>query len=523
MDPFIAGLLHPEAYDHSVTRFEVLETHISWVILTGDFAYKLKKPVNFGFVDFTTLEQRKFCCEEELRLNARMAEDLYLAVKPVYGPRERATFVGDGEPIEFAVQMRQFSQEALLPSVLDRGELTAELIDRLAIDVARFQRAAPVAGHDLPWGTPELVRKPVDENFRALDSVTLARSASEEICERSQLPSLALRASLVTQLRSWCDREFAACRDDFARRKQDGQIREGHGDMHLGNMVLRRDRIEVFDCLEFNPSLRWIDVISEIAFLVMDLADRGRADLGWRFLNRWLEQTGDYAGLRVWAWYYCYRAMVRAKVAALRQSQTDEPDEVAKLDRQLVEYLHSAQRATQPPPPRLVITCGVSGSGKSHWSQQLAAERGWIRIRSDVERKRLFSADSDLYSTKATAATYQHLRELAAMVLRCGMSVIVDATFLKRAQRQPFRELAAELNVPATLIEFTASLESLRQRIALRERSGGDPSDATISVMEQQLAAREPVLPDDGWQAFSIDTDRSDVAQQLLLLPVERG
>jgi aminoglycoside phosphotransferase family enzyme/predicted kinase len=519
MDSLIRALLRPDAYPHPVAACELLETHISWVILTGDYAYKLKKPVNFGFVDFSTLERRRFCCEEELRLNRRLADDLYLAVQPVYGPRERASFVGSGEPIEFAVQMRQFSQSALLPTVLERGEVTPELIDRLAIDVAQFQQDAPSAGPDVPFGSPDAVRAPVEENFQVLEKVS------------GTLGSVPDTDKIVRQLHEWCNRECALRAADFAERKAGGRICEGHGDMHLGNMVLRRlpkssetseaSRIEVFDCLEFNPSLRWIDVVSEVAFLVMDLADRRRPDLGWRFLNGWLERTGDYAGLSLWAWYYCYRALVRAKVAALRRGQADvTADEASRLERQLLEYLQLAVRATTPSRPRLIVTCGVSGSGKSHWSQWLAAQRGCVRIRSDVERKRLFGSPGtavpgSLYSSETTALTYARLRDLAATVLRAGLPVIVDATFLQRGQRAPFRQLARELGVPSSLIEFTASPETLRQRLAARQLSGGDPSDATAEVMEQQLATQQSIAADEGWTATRIDTDRPDVEAAL--------
>jgi len=487
MDPLIRGLLRAEAYEHAVNEFEVRETHISWVILTGEYAYKLKKPVDFGFVDFSTLERRRFCCEEELRLNRRLAEDLYLAVKPAYGPREQASFIGSGAPIEYAVQMRQFPQSAMLPVVLGRGELRVELIDHLATDVARFQCNAAVATSEMPFGSPDGVRAPVDGNFRALECAVSAAAA-------------------ISRVRDWCDREFTRLMERFVERKATGKIREGHGDMHLGNMVLRGDRIEIFDCLEFNPALRWIDVISEVAFLVMDLADRGRADLGWIFLNAWLEHTGDYSGLSLWPWYYCYRAMVRAKVAALRRSQTDvTPEDAAQLEQQLADYLQLALRAIEPSQPRLVITCGVSGSGKSHWSQQMAAEHGWIRIRSDVERKRLFAGRQvEMYSEAAIAQTYQHLRDIAATVLASGLSVIVDATFLKRTQRPLFRELAREMNVPGQLIEFIASEDLLRERLSDRQRRGGDPSDATHDVLTLQLKSREPIAPEEGWEVISI-------------------
>ncbi len=503
--PMIQSLLRKEAYDHPVRQFELLETHISWVILTGDYAYKLKKPVDYGFVDFTTLEKRRFCCDEELRLNRRQSHDLYLTVKPVYGPREQARFHGTGTPIDFAVQMRQFSQSELLPAVLTRGELTVAALDQLASDVATFQHATAVSTDNDQYGSNTVIRQVMEANFTVIQAA-------------------GTHPDLVQSLLDWSVQEFARREADFVNRKANGMVREGHGDMHLGNMIQRQGRIEVFDCLEFNANLRWIDVVSEVAFLVMDLADRGHPELGWRFLNEWLEHTGDYAGLRVWAWYFCYRALVRAKVAVLRHRQSDvTPEEGEKLDQQLHEYLVLAQSVTQRPAPRLYITHGLSGSGKSCGAQQAAAEIGLIRLRSDVERKRLFGVTEDpprcvgeLYSADATRQTYDQLRTMAADILRSGWSVIIDATCLRRSQRQVFRELADELGVPARLIAFQAEEGTLRQRITERQAQGTDASDATPDVLQLQQAQLEPIQPDERWEVLTVPTDLPDAFPKMI-------
>lgn len=504
LDPLIRALLRPEAYDHPVRQFDVLETHISWVILTGDIAYKLKKPVNYGFVDFTTLAQRKFCCEEELRLNRRQTTDLYLAVKPIYSPRECPSFHGTGEPIEYAVQMRQFSQSDLLPEVLSRGDLTPEHLDQLAREIAEFQQQAAVATETDAFGTIEIIRDVMLANFSVVERV----------------PAL---SETVRQIRAWADKEFDHCAPVFSQRKADGQVREGHGDLHLGNMILRRGRIEVFDCLEFNPGLRWIDVISEVAFLVMDLADRGRPDLGWRFLNAWLQQTGDHDGLKVWAWYFCYRALVRAKVAVLRRQQSDVTDQEARLlDQQLNDYLQLARTVVQRPPPTLVITYGVSGSGKSYWAKRMAQDFGAIWVRSDVERKRLFEIKSEhnhleegLYSSEMTAQTYQHLKHIAATILQNGWSVIVDATFLQHSLRTPFRDLARELGVNGCLAFFQADEDTLKARILSRQQVGVDPSDATIEVLKQQLLQQQLPHPSEGWTIITVDSNAPNAGENL--------
>ncbi|MCA9096825.1 MAG: AAA family ATPase, partial [Planctomycetaceae bacterium] len=470
MERLIRGLLRPEAYGHPVERFELLETHISWVILTGKYAYKIKKPVDFGFVNFTTLELREHFCQEELRLNRRLAEDLYLGVVPIYGPMETPSFQGGGTPIEYAVKMLEFPQSVLLPEVLARGELSEELIDHLAHDVAQFQTRAAVASAGGDYGSPESILSATVECLKPLAS-------SPELRERIQ------------ELDKWVAEEYSQLTRTFLERRATGFVREGHGDMHLGNMLLRGTRIEIFDCLEFNASLRWIDGISEVAFLVMDLEDRGRGDLGWRFLNGWLEETGDYAGMRLWNWYYCYRALVRAKVAFLRLGQSDlKPHDLEKLNRELTSYLELAERMTSPSKPRLVITSGVSGTGKSYWTGQLAARCEFVRLRSDVERKRLYAdrpgiSPGELYSQEATEQTYSRLYEQAEALLRAGFTVVVDATFLRRNRREQFRELAKRLDVAAELIEFTAPVEVLQERIRKRQQEGKDPSDEDLQVL----------------------------------------
>lgn len=480
----IQSLLHPEAYPHPVTRIELCETHISWVLLTGPFAYKIKKPVNFGFVDFSTLERRRFFCEEELRLNRRLAPQLYEAVVPITGTPEQPILDGRGEPLEFAVRMKQFSQEGLLSHLLERGELLPSHIDELARKVAEFHARIAVADSNSPFGTPERVRQPVRENFRHL---------------------LATNDALREQIRhldAWCAQEFARREADFARRKESGCVRECHGDMHLGNMVLLDGAVTVFDGIEFNEAFRWIDVLSEVAFTAMDLRDRGRADLSARFLNASLEHTGDYAGLSVLRYYLVYRAMVRAKVAALRLRQEDQP----RLREEYRGYLDLAEWYTQPPTPKLLITHGLSGSGKTTGTQALVEADGAVRLRSDVERKRLFGLDpsvheprraGELYSAAATERTYARLAELAEAVIHAGFNVVVDATFLKRAQREQFRRLAERLRVPFQILDFPADEATLRKRLLQRKRQGGDASDATLAVLERQLRTQEPLSPDE--------------------------
>ena len=482
----IAALLDPDAYDHPVERVDWLETHISWILLTGTIAYKIKKPVNLGFVDFSTPERRRWFCQEELRLNRRLAPDLYLGLSPIHGPPERAAFHGSGPTLELAVRMRQFPQSALLGAVLERHGLSDSLLEGLADDLAAFHAAAAVAGPDDPYGAPELVKAPAVANLEVLEACGLVPKPD------------------VAALRQWTDDQFERLRPSFAGRRSQARIRECHGDLHLGNMLLEGERLMVFDCLEFSPELRWIDVISDLAFLVMDLEHRERPDLGAVLLNRWLGRCGDYAGLLTWRWYRIYRSLVRAKVCALRLGQQAlDASESVLLHHDLERYLIGASRATATPAPALVITHGVSGSGKSHRARQLCQRQGWIQLRSDVERKRLFglwgqgaapSLQGDPYRPEVSALLYdQHLPEQAGRILAAGMSVVVDATFLRRGQRQRMAELARQRGVPFLILACISSKAQAQRRLVERQACGGDPSDADGAVLEAQFRTVEPL------------------------------
>lgn len=515
LPPLIRGLLRPEAYDHPVEGIQLLETHISWVILTGPFAYKLKKPVDLGFLDFTSLERRRHFCSEELRLNRRFGSHLYRAVLPVTGSEAAPRMGGGGVALEYAVQMVQFDQADLLPAALDRGAISVEQIEAFAEQLARFHAqaavaipAAPAPGQ-LGFGTSAAVRAPVLANLRTLLNRPVAAPLQAAVREQQQ----------------WAEREFGRLEPCFAERLAAGRVRECHGDLHLGNLVLHGGRIEPFDCLEFSPALRWIDVISDLAFLVMDLQERGHPGLAVRLLNRWLERSGDYGGLALWRWYSCYRALVRAKVAALGDQAETVP-----------AYLELA-RAIARRRPRLLLLChGPSGAGKSHHSAALIAPLQAIRIRSDVERKRLFGLwgealepprHGDPYAPAVSQELFgQRLPAQAAAGLAAGYSVIVDATFLRRSDRQRMAAVAAAAGVPLRILDFQLPVEQLRQRISARQRQGQDPSDADLAVLEQQRRTLEPLSEQERLQAVVVGPDPDPQATLVALemqLPAGSG
>jgi predicted kinase len=313
----------------------------------------------------------------------------------------------------------------------------------------------------------------------------------------------------LRKLLDWTKAQAQALAKRFEDRRNEGWVRECHGDMHLGNMLLEHDEVVIFDGIDFNPELRWIDVMNEIAFSVMDLADRNRPDYANRLLNTYLEHTGDYSGLDVLPFYRTYRALVRAKVAHLgwKQHESSETSLRQELAMKRQEYINLAIKLIEPKKPRLMITHGLSGSGKSFGTLGLVESLGAVRVRSDVERKRLAGLDrlensqempkADLYSSASTEATYSHLAKCAERIITAGFPTILDATFLKARHRAMMRALAERLGVPYVILDFEATEEQLRERITNRLKQGADPSEANLDVLEQQIKTREPLTPEE--------------------------
>jgi aminoglycoside phosphotransferase family enzyme/predicted kinase len=501
MDPLLSALQEPTLYDYPVKTFRVVETHISWVLLTGRYAYKIKKPVNFGFADFSSLERRRFYCQEEVRLNRRLAPTIYLSVLPVTGSRERPRWDQGGGAIEYAVKMREFAHHDLLSAVAVEGRLESVHIDELAATIAVFHNNLESVSPSSSYGLPETVHHWTRENFRHI---------------RPVLDSSRARTELAL-LERWTEQEFGHRRAQIQARKMQGFVRECHGDLHLGNITLVDGRVTPFDCIEFNAELRLIDVMSEISFLIMDLRDRGYPQYACRFINGYLAHTGDYAGVSVLRYYLVYRALVRAKVAVLRLAEGRlAATEASALRKEYQGYVQLALSFSQEYRPALIITHGVSGSGKSTVVAELVQHLGAIHIRSDVERKRLFGLNphadtgsrlgNNIYTADRTRATYDRLASAAGSVLDFGWPVVVDATFLKKAQRVEFQTLAQNSAVPFLILDFWAPESVLRQRVVRRHAEGRDVSEAGVEVLDSQLRAQEPLTGAEQRQSFRVDT-----------------
>lgn len=501
------SLKNPSCYPHPVHNLRVVETHISWVVLTGEFAYKIKKPVKFSFLDFSTLEKRRLFCEEEVRLNRRLAPTVYLGVVPLSGSPSAPQVGGPGRVFEYAVHMRQFDSSQEFPALLKRGEIDVRLLSDLAETLARFHGDIAVAGLETSYGSPDLIWKPVAECLGEIS--------------REWLP--ASLADGYENLRRWCHREWMRLQPQFLKRKEEGYIRECHGDLHMSNIAVAQGEVCIFDALEFEPRLRWIDVISEVAFLVMDFEVRGRSDLAYDFVNRYLEKTGDYESMNIFRFYEVYRALVRAKVAGIRLSQisSTHSDWAAYFD-EWVGYLKLAIRVSQERNAAIILTHGVSGTGKTTVSSRILQALYAIRIRSDVERKRMVTSlrgthkTSDSYSLAMTQATYERLADLTESLVSAGFHVIVDATFLRQADRQMFAKMASGRQIPFYIVDVTAPESVRSRRIEQRRQAGRDASEATISVMHQQVEQDEPFGNDERPVVIFIDSTSEDSLQSAI-------
>jgi aminoglycoside phosphotransferase family enzyme/predicted kinase len=512
----LAGLLDPASYSHPARDIRVVETHTSWVILTGDYAYKIKRPVRFPFLDFTTLARRELFCQEELRLNRRFAAPLYLQVCPVVQHGARVQMNGVGEVIEFAVRMRQFDAAAELGTLLEHGQVTIADIEDFAVALARIHRTLPqLPSNREPQRTTQLLLENAAQ--------CMAATAGDTACARVR--------QCAWQMRD----ELARLGAVLARRDQEGFVRECHGDLHVSNVARIDGCLQAFDCLEYEPEFRRIDVAQEIAFLAMDLAAHSRSTLASAFLNAWLSETGDYHACECLNLYEAHCALVRAKVTALNAARAAGHDRIPLLDRQRA-LIGIAHARLQRDPPLLILMQGLSGSGKSWLAQRLARELPAISIRSDLERRRLAGlapqaqsgagVASGLYAPSVSDEVYQHMAGLARAVLRGARHVIVDAAFLRRSSRRLFAALATEYGLVPVVVACEAPLPTLRARIERRGARGDDPSEATLEVLEWQRQHAEPIAADEGLEVIVADTGARplhDVLTRLTELGLPRG
>lgn len=476
----LQALLSPRAYPHAVRGVRLIETHVSWVLLTGEFAYKIKRPVRHSFVDQHSLERRQFLCQEEVRLNRRFAPELYLGVSPITVRAGDAQIEGGGPVIEHAVKMRQFSGVDELDHLLDAGDIPPAELKSFGQELARIHERLPVALAGQP---------PAADNLPTVVLQNLEECARAGKALRWTADLGALQAPLETLLASTALRR--------AQRRPQGRVRECHGDLHARNIVRYGTRLVAFDCLEFDPALRWIDIADEIAFLLADLEVRRRPLHAQAFLNGYLTESGDYQGCALLPLFKTHRALVRATITALTAADGGTPSaDIGAARHQYEAYVDGAWRFAAPPPPILVLMCGLSGSGKTWLAQRLAPALAAVHLRSDIERKRLAGlaptdrsaspVGSGLYSRDATLKVYDRLAECAADTLRGGCTTVVDATFGRAQDRLRFRDVATPLGVRTCVVYCQERRQVLKNRLLERQRRHDDASEADLAVLRWQ-------------------------------------
>ena len=509
----IQQMLAPEFYPHPVTMpIQSIQTHASIILLTGDFVYKLKKPVNFGFLDYSTVENRHHFCHEEIRLNQRGAGELYLEVLPITRQDRQYQLGGNGEIVDYAVKMIQFPQASLLSNMLESGTLTMSDMAEMGQVVAEFHRDAQESEYVSNFGRVEQIRKSIDDNYHQ----------TEKYIGRAQTQLQ------YTETKAYTDRFLTEHSDLFLDRIAGGFIRACHGDLHLRNICRWHEKMLLFDCIEFNESFRFVDTMYDVAFAVMDLEARGRKDLANRFLNIYTEQTGDWAGLQVLPMYLSRQAYVRAKVTSfLLDDPSISSADKAVAAKTAADYYRQAWAYTRTHQGRLLMLSGLSGSGKSTLGKQIAQEMGGIQLRSDAVRKHLggvpllSKGDGSLYTPEMTARTYQQVLELGAKLAGQGYTVILDAKYDRQLLRGAVIDLAQLLEIPLQIIHCTAPVQVLRDRLQHRT---GDIADATVDLLaSQQMTWEDFNLVERSYVTIA-DTTR-DFAQSLgsILLPQSDG
>jgi uncharacterized protein len=484
----------------------LVETAISWVLLGRELAHKIKKPVRLPSLDFTSLAERQRLCAEELRINRRFAPELYLDVVEIHAGPQGASFDAPGPVIEVAVRMRRFADGALWSERIAAGTLVATDIDVLARRLAAIHEEAPVASGDAQFGSAAAHAVVARRSIAGIEAWLHGRAEPVE-----EWPAL----------RKWLDNERARLTPHWPLRLERRKVRECHGDLHLGNVLQLAGTPTAFDAVEFDPALRWIDPLDDVAFLTMDLLVHGRRDLAFRLLDGYLEASGDHDGLPALRFFLVSRALVRAQVGALCESRgIASPGRCSALD-----YLRTAAALARGASARLAITHGLPGSGKSFVSARLVEAASAIRVRSDVERKRLFGlgalepslerARDGIYGPAATRRTYARLRGIAQTALAAGWPTIVDAAFLRRDERVQFAALAAEAVVPFAIVDCRAPLSLLRSRVAARRAAGSDASEADLEVLDRLAGADEPVDAGERAGAIAFDSDAPEPAGAL--------
>ncbi len=497
----VESLLTPQAYPHAVSRLRKLETHVSHLFFTGETVYKIKKPVDLGFLDFTTLEKRRHYCDREVELNRRISPRIYLGVVPISFEAGRYLVEGRGTPVEYAVKMKQLPSHRALSELLRHDQVGKREIEAVAALIARFHARAPTSLAITRRGDLRTIRRNIRENFaqtRPCVSTLLTRDEFDDLKAYS-------RAFM---------RAHAAL---FERRAAQGRVRDGHGDLHTGNVFLSQG-VQVIDCIEFNERFRCLDVAEDIAFLAMDLDFFGRADLSRAFVSRYVELSGDSELLELLDFFKVYRAHVRAKVSALRLEQLAPFTPAGHLRAQAKGYFRLAHGYVEKGFGGLTcyLVAGLMGTGKTFLSRELARRRDLLYLSSDILRKELAGSPAEqhhfedygqgIYSPQFTEKTYVRMFDQAEEALSAGRSVVLDASFSKQDHRRRAIARARRSGARPVILECRAPEAEIRRRLVERTGEAGAVSDGRWELFGKQAADWEPIRPQAEVACLSLDT-----------------
>jgi aminoglycoside phosphotransferase family enzyme/predicted kinase len=492
----IAFLESPESYPHSPAEVRAIQTHISWVFIASPFVFKVKKPVNLGFLDFSTLEKRRYFCQREIELNRRLCPEIYLGIVPICTTASGLSFEAQGEIVEYAVKMRELPHGWFLSELLEKNLVAEKEISRVISTLHRFYQSETPRPEIEQWGTPEKLKISTDENF-----------AQVEPFVGKSISSAAFEA-----VRHFTNRFYIVNENLFWERIQQHRILDCHGDLHLDHVHLTPEATTIFDCIEFNDRFRFIDIANDLAFLAMDFDFEGRSDLGNLLLRNAARALGDAGMLKVANFYKCYRAFVRGKVETIQatEKETRNPKEHEK---QAGHYFRLALKyAVSGSEPLILVVMGGVGSGKTTVAKQLASELDWPVFSSDEIRKTLAGVPltqrtpselrPKIYSAEMTERTYAKLIEDGLAVIRCSRDrrsrsdatpagAIFDATFSTRALRKMLRDESWKANVQFQFVDLEVDPGEIKKRLEARDEKSNERSDARLEDLERLNAAYE--------------------------------
>lgn len=463
LPPYVQALLKPSAYPKPPAKIDLMQTQMSFIFLTGSYVYKTKKPVNLGYLDYTTLEMRKHFCVQELELNRRLCPDGYLDVVPITESGGSFKIGGEGKVVEYAVKMKQLPQDRMMDILLPKGEVTAEMLDKVAVKMAEFHARAATNDTISSFGSPDSIKVNTDENFsqacKYIGPILPQRSYDTAMNFTNKF--MVDNAALLRQ------------------RVASGKIKDCHGDLHAAHICFADD-IYIYDCIEFNDRFRYCDVANEIAFLAMDMDRYGRADLSDSFVRSYIKASGDNGIAPLLDFYKCYRAYVRGKVACFKYDDPLLKDKTAIMDEAKL-YFNLAYKYANKKPLVMIVT-GLIGTGKTTIAEAVGRGLGYNVLSSDIIRKQLAEVplterhydnfDSGIYSREFTQKTYNELFSRAKDLVIKGQSVMLDASFKKKADRLVAFKLAKECGADFLAIECVADESTIKERLEKRQKEG---------------------------------------------------